>query len=1238
MPNVYRCFTEKMPQFAVASLQLLAQLRAEQGIKTLRGVRILCRYDAEGFDDSTYALAREGVFSEPACDIVYDEILPVPDGWTALCVESLPGQFDIRADSCEQSIAMITQELRPTVRAATVYLLDGELSAGDIAKIKDALINPVECREAAWDKPLTLIDNFPQAPDVPVLSGFISGEKLKHWKQVYNLAMDDDDLECLRAYFEREGRDPTETELRVIDTYWSDHCRHTTFLTELVPQGIEYQPAQASFDEYLSARRELYGDKAASRPVTLMDVATCAAKILKKRGILQNLDESEEVNACSVRITADVNGSPEPWLLMFKNETHNHPTEIEPFGGAATCLGGAIRDPLSGRAYVYQAMRVSGAADPRTPIEKTLPNKLPQRTICRKAAAGYSSYGNQIGLTTGLVSELYHPGYAAKRMEAGAIVAAAPESYVRRVKPAHGDVIVLLGGATGRDGCGGATGSSKSHSSESLTACGAEVQKGNAPEERKMQRLFRNPEATRLIKRCNDFGAGGVSVAVGELADGLDIRLDSIPKKYEGLSGTELAISESQERMAIVLNAADVDRFAALAMDENLAATPIATVTESPRMVMHWRGKVICDISREFLNSNGAKKRTAVMVPVHPDACSDIATDASGPEQRVKAVLGDLNVALQKGLGTRFDGSIGRSTVLMPFGGKNQLTPIQVMAAKLPVLDGETTTASVMTYGFDPFFSSNNPYLGAQAACLSSLAKLAAAGCDTTKAYFSFQEFFEKPGHDAKRIGKPFAALLGAFSAQIGMGVGAVGGKDSMSGTFNDIDVPPTLVSFAIAVQDAAKVLSPEFKDAGCDVWYFPAWTARMPDFAAIRRMYGDFLALCGQDKVRAAWAVSSGGLIEAVAKMAIGNDIGFELNGAFPFEAMFKLDHGGIVAQLSPGQQPGFGIKIGRTTSEAKLSLGKTVFALSDIKAMLTEPLEEIYPTTAETENTAPPRISYAGAPLKRASAATPRPVAIIPVFPGTNCEYDTKRAIDLAGGEGRIVLVRNLTPELLKQSVLQLEAELRKAQMLIIPGGFSGGDEPDGSGKFIQALLRNPRLTDAVHELLYQNDGLALGICNGFQALVKLGLLPFGHIQKLDAACPTLTFNRIGRHQSIYAHTRVASAKSPWLAKTAVGDVYNTVFSHGEGRFVADAETLARLEQNGQIALQYCDAAGTVSNAIDCNINGSVWAIESLCSPDGRILGKMGHCERVGGNVAVNIPGNKYLPLFEGGVQYFK
>lgn len=1232
--HVYRCFVEKRPGFDVQAKELLKRLREEEGISSLSNVRILCRYDVQGIDDFVYRQAREGVFSEPSCDNVYDEVFAVPAGYKALCIEALPGQFDMRADSCAQCIAMITQKDRPKVKSATLILFQGELSDEDMKKISKSMINPVETRQANMEKPEDITDIYPRPEDVPVLTGFTASTDLQVYIDDYGLAMDIADITMLQEYFRTEGRDPSETELRVIDTYWSDHCRHTTFFTRLDNIDIQDPAVKMAYDEYLSIRKELYGDT--DRPITLMDLATCGAKALEKRGIMTGVEKSGEINACSVHITVETDKGQEPWLLMFKNETHNHPTEIEPFGGAATCLGGAIRDPLSGRAYVYQAMRVTGAADPRTPIDKTLPGKLPQRVICRKAAAGYSSYGNQVGVSTGLVSEIYHPGYAAKRMETGAVVGAVREKDVVRLEPVPGDLVILLGGRTGRDGCGGATGSSKSHSDESLETCGAEVQKGNAPEERKIQRLFRNPEVTRLIKRCNDFGAGGVSVAVGELADGLDVNLDLVPKKYEGLSGTEIAISESQERMAVVIAPADEKLFMARAETENLEATVIARVTQEPRFRMSWRGAVICDISREFLNSNGAAKTCDISVPVK-NAVSYKVPMAGTVEETCLHTLSELNVGLQKGLWSLFDNSVGAGTVLMPYGGKNQVTPVQAMAAKIPVESGESYTASVMSYGFDPYLMEANPYLGAQASCISAAAKLAATGCDIRRAYYSFQEFFEKPGGKAERMGKPFAALLGALKAQTGLGIGAIGGKDSMSGTFNDLDVPPTLIAFAVSSMPSGQVLSPEFKQPGCNVYYLPCPVTEKGeiDFPAAKEKYVKLFEYAENDLIGGAWAVTSGGVIEGLAKMAIGNDIGFDLTA----EESVLLDKnpGGLLVHAAPGVELDIGEKIGSTTSEPALKLKSCSFTTERLRTILKTALEDIYPTDTGLTKSPPPQVNYDKRNVMKPKTAVARPLAIIPAFPGTNSEYDTKRALERAGGKAEIIVVKNLTPKMLKETIDYISGRLSQAQMLIFPGGFSSGDEPDGSGKFIQAMFRSPQLKEAVHEMLYGRDGLAMGICNGFQALIKTGLVPYGWIQRMDEDSPTLTFNEIGRHQSAYANVRVSSVNSPWLSKCQPGEVYQTVYSHGEGRFVCKDELLSELESKGQLALQYCDENGRASNHIEHNLNGSAWAVEGITSPDGRILGKMGHIERWSVDVARNIPGNRLMPLFEGGVAYF-
>ena len=1230
MGNVFRCFVEKKSGYDVEAEGLFHELRHTLGLTGLTGVRVLRRYDVEGVDEAVYAAARTTILSEPQVDKLWDEKMPAPRGeHTLLAVEALPGQYDQRADSCAQCIQMMTGGERPAVRAATVYVLQGTLTPEELDKARGYLINPVESREAALDKPETLRQSYHVPEDVPVLDGFahMSEEELRQVLDTYGLAMDLADLKFFQQYmFEEELRDPTLTELRVVDTYWSDHCRHTTFSTHLDGADIADGQVKAAYDRYLAARVEVYGEeRAAQRPQTLMDIATIGAKTLKKRGLLPELDESEEINACSIHVPAKVDGKKQDWLLMFKNETHNHPTEIEPFGGAATCIGGCIRDPLSGRVYVHQAMRLTGCGDPRTPVEQTLAGKLPQRKIAQTAAAGYSSYGNQIGLATGHVAELYHEGYIAKHLECGAVVGAAPAANVRRERPAPGDVVILLGGRTGRDGIGGATGSSKSHNLKSLDTMASEVQKGNAPEERKLQRLFRDGNVTRLIKRCNDFGAGGVSVAIGELADGLSIDLDAVRKKYDGLDGTELAISESQERMAVVVGPEDVDAFLAAAQRENLEAYPVATVTQEPRMVMTWRGQVVADLSRAFLNTNGAVKHASVSVPARPDGV------AQPKAPTLREMAASLKSASRRGLTERFDGSIGAGSVLMPFGGKSQRTPAQAMAALFPVLPGqETDQASVMAWGCDPDQLSADPYSGAHSAVYTSVAKLVAAGADYKTAYLTLQEFFEKLRTDPERWGKPFAALLGALDAQLELGAAAIGGKDSMSGSFLDLDVPPTVISFAIAPVKAGEVLSPEFKEAGHPVYLFHG---EGPE--GQKAAWEEFHALHKAGKVKAAWAVENGAA-EAVMNMAFGNGIGFAADPKA--EAPWYASRpGDLVAELTEDVKLSHGEKLGITTAEPVVAIGRDSAPIDELLSLSEGVLEDVYPTRAGASG-AVKAISWD----KRSPAVRKRRVAhpkvVIPVFPGTNCEYDSARACLRAGLEPEILVVRNLTAADLEESALALEKAIRKAQILSLPGGFSGGDEPDGSAKFICSFLRNPRLTDAVHDLLKKRDGLMLGICNGFQALIKLGLVPYGEIRDMDDKCPTLTYNTIGRHQSRYVTTRVASVQSPWMLKSSVGDLHTIPVSHGEGRFVAPRAEVKRLIAAGQIATQYVGADGKPSMDIDANPNGSLEAIEGIFSPDGRVFGKMGHSERRGPYVGVNIPGDKHQPLFESGAEYFR
>ena len=1228
---VYRVYVEKKAGQTHEADGLLKQVRDFLQIDGLESVRVLNRYDAEDIEKELFDYAVNTVFSEPQVDNVTYEL---PEGQIVFAVEPLPGQYDQRADSAAQCIQIISQGNRPTIRTAKVYVLSGDLSADNVAAIKAYVINAVESREASLETPETLAVEYAIPEKVATVDGFVSMDEkaLEELLDKLGLAMDLDDFKFLQNYFAKEeGRDPTITEIRVVDTYWSDHCRHTTFSTHLDDVKIHDPAVAAAYKRYLAARVEVYGEeKAAARPQTLMDIATIGAKTLKKRGLLPELDESEEINACSIHVTATVNGEDQDWLLMFKNETHNHPTEIEPFGGAATCIGGCIRDPLSGRAYVHQAMRVTGAGDPRKSLKETLPGKLPQRKLCQTAAAGYSSYGNQIGLATGHVAELYHEGYVAKRLECGAVVAAAPAYNVRRERPAPGDVIVLLGGRTGRDGIGGATGSSKSHNMKSLTTMASEVQKGNAPEERKIQRLFRNPDVTRLIKRCNDFGAGGVSVAIGELADGLQIDLDAVRKKYDGLDGTELAISESQERMAVVVAAEDADAFIAYAQKENLEAYRVAVVTEEARMVMRWKGNVIADLSREFLNTNGAVKHADVLV--NEKDLSPLSKPLFGS---LKEMASSLKTASQRGLVERFDATIGAGSVLMPYGGKTQSTPAQAMAAQLPVLPGQfTEQGSLFAWGCDPDCLSVDPYTGAHAAIYSSVAKLVAAGADYKKVYLTLQEFFERLRTEPDRWGKPFAALLGALDAQLELGAAAIGGKDSMSGTFLDKDVPPTLISFAIAPVDKADVLSPEFKAAGHPVYVF-APTDNTAE--AQKKAWEDFYALHKQGKVKAAWAIENG-LAEAIMKMSFGNRIGFASCKDIADQWHVASLWGFIVAELTEDVQVPGAMKIGETTVEEKIVLGNDSASIEELYALNCATLESVYPTkTVETDKKIT-AFAATGAFTAAPAVKVAKPKVLIPVFPGTNCEFDSARAVMAAGGEAEIAVIRNLTADDVAQSVEKVAGLIADSQMIFIPGGFSGGDEPDGSAKFITAFFRNPAIKEQVTKLLDDRGGLMCGICNGFQALIKLGLVPYGKIIDTDENCPTLTFNTIARHQSRIVHTRIASNKSPWLSLMNVGDIVNVPISHGEGRFFASEELALQLAANGQIATQYVDLNGEPTMDADFNPNGSLFAIEGITSPDGRVFGKMGHSERIGDGLYKNVPGNYDIRMFESAVKYFK
>jgi len=1222
---VRRIYVEKKSGLRHEAAGLLNELRSLLGISGLTDVRVINRYDAEGLEEEVFQRAVATVFSEPQVD---DTMTECPEGdYIVFAVESLPGQFDQRADSASQCIQLMTQGDRPAVRTAKVYLLSGDISTEELEKIKKYVINPVESREASLAPVDTLQIEYEIPTAVETVTGFIAMDEaaLVELLDRLGLAMDLDDLKFLQTYFkEDEQRDPTITEIRVVDTYWSDHCRHTTFSTHIDNVEIHDPAIAAAYERYLAARVEVYGEeKAAKRPQTLMDIATIGAKTLKKRGLLPELDESEEINACSIHVTATVDGEEQDWLLMFKNETHNHPTEIEPFGGAATCIGGCIRDPLSGRAYVHQAMRLTGGGDPRVAIKDTIPGKLPQRKIAQTAAAGYSSYGNQIGLATGHVAEVYHDGYIAKRLECGAVVAAAPAYNVRRECPLPGDVIVLLGGRTGRDGIGGATGSSKSHNLKSLTTMASEVQKGNAPEERKIQRLFRNSEVTRLIKRCNDFGAGGVSVAIGELADGLKINLDAVRKKYEGLDGTELAISESQERMAVVVAAEDVDKLIAAAEEENLEAYRVAVVTEEARMVMEWNGVTIANLSREFLNTNGAVKhaRVAVAEKDRQELAADKAVD-------LRTIAGSLKSASRRGLTERFDGSIGAGSILMPFGGKTQRTPAQAMAAMFPVLPGQTTDqASVMAWGFDPDQSTVDPYAGAYNAVFTSMAKLVAAGADQTKAYLTFQEFFERLRQEPARWGKPFSALLGALDAQLQLGAAAIGGKDSMSGTFLDMDVPPTLISFAIAPLKAAEVLSPEFKEAGHPVYLFEGETVEDS-----KNAWNAFYELHKAGKVKAAWAVENG-VAEAVMCMSFGNNIGFTAEAADIAWGAFKP--GAIVAELT--EEVDCAVKIGTTTEEAIVTIGSDSASVAELLALNEGVLEGVYPNRTKTDETPVPVLSAEAGVRVAPRIGVAKPKVLLPVFPGTNCEYDSARAAQKAGLDTEIIVINNQSAQGVADSVSRFAQAVRESQIIFVPGGFSGGDEPDGSGKFITAFFRNPEVREATMDLLKQRDGLMLGICNGFQALIKLGLVPYGEIIDTDETCPTLSYNVIGRHQSKIVRTRIASNNSPWLSKVSVGDIVNVPISHGEGRFLCDAELIKKLAANGQIATQYVDLNGVPTMDVDFNPNGSVWAVEGITSPDGRVLGKMGHSERIGEGLYRNVPGNYNLHLFEAAKDYY-
>ncbi|ERI05371.1 phosphoribosylformylglycinamidine synthase [Atopobium sp. oral taxon 810] len=1241
---VSRVFVEKKPGFDIEARQLAHELQEILGIAHLDNLRLFNRYDVEDIDTALFKQCIPTVFSEPQSDNVTSELPTLPKDAYVFATEFLPGQFDMRATSASECIQLISQGERPEVRSAKVYVLTGDLTDADVDAIKHYVINPVEAREASLEPRKTLKQHIVTPDAVEILDGFnaLGSDELAEFRTSHGLAMDQADIEFLQNYFRSEQRNPTITEVRVIDTYWSDHCRHTTFGTKLENISIDDEDVRAEYEHYLELRRELGREE---KPLCLMDIGTIGAMALVHRGILTRLDKSEEINACTVKCKVDVNGHDEDWLYLFKNETHNHPTEIEPFGGAATCIGGAIRDPLSGRSYVYQAMRVTGAGDPLVPVADTLEGKLPQRKLVTTAAAGYSSYGNQIGLATGQVSELYHPGYVAKRMEIGAVVAATPASHVRREVPAPGDQIVLLGGRTGRDGIGGATGSSKAHNVESLEKDGAEVQKGNAPIERKLQRLFRREDACKLIKRCNDFGAGGVSVAIGELADGLAVNLDAVPKKYEGLDGTELAISESQERMAVALDPADVDEFMGYAREENLEATVVAKVTAEPRLRMMWQGKTIVDVSREFLGSNGAPKHQDVHVEkqssYHPSWQGDSLSE------RLVSLVTDENIASNKGLSERFDSTIGAATVLMPFGGKTQLTPPMAMVAKLPV-DGETTTVSGMAWGFNPYLMEVNQFAGAYISVVESLSRLVAAGLNRQDTYLTFQEYFERLRDVPERWGKPLAALLGALKAQVELEVGAIGGKDSMSGSFENLDVPPTLVSFATAVGSIDRITSPELKHAGSELWLIkPNYLSDgiMPEAKSLLATLDYIQKLIGDKAVSAAATPGYGCLAEALFKMCVGNQIGLTLDETISSDSLFELAYGSFVLELAEGAclpelpENVNAIRLGVSSADYLLSCEDEQIDLSGLQEAWESHMEPVFPYRGAGEQVETISFDIAN---KNISRPTPKlklakPRVIIPVFPGNNCEYDSAYAFERAGAEVSTLIINNLTPQAVSESTAELVRQIKASQIIMIPGGFSGGDEPDGSAKFITAFFRAPEVTEAVRDLLQARDGLMLGICNGFQALVKLGLVPYGDIRPMDESCPTLTFNNIGRHQSRLVRTRVASNLSPWLSRCGVGDIHTIAISHGEGRFVANDELLTQMIASGQIATQYVDEQGTPSMSLNVNPNGSVMAIEGITSPDGRIFGKMGHTERWTAGNFQNVPGNHFQPIFEGGVEYF-
>ena len=1250
--GVKRVYVEKKPEFAVQAKELRHEVKSYLGIKTVKNVRVLIRYDVENLSDATFERACNGVFAEPPVDVLYREDFPREESDHIFSVEFLPGQFDQRADSAVQCVQFIKEDELPVIKTATTYVIEGEISEEEMEAIKAHCINPVDSRETGLEKPETLVTKFEEPADVKIFDGFkdMPEAELKELYSSLGLAMTFKDFQHIQNYFKgEEHRDPSMTEIRVLDTYWSDHCRHTTFSTELTEvsfgDGDYRKPMEDTYKEYLQTHSEIFKGRE-DKFVCLMDLALMAMRKLKKEGKLQDQEESDEINACSIVVPVEVDGVEEEWLVNFKNETHNHPTEIEPFGGAATCLGGAIRDPLSGRTYVYQAMRVTGAADPTVSVKETMKGKLPQKKLVRSAAHGYSSYGNQIGLATGLVKEIYHPDYVAKRMEIGAVMGAAPRRAVIRENSDPGDIIILLGGRTGRDGCGGATGSSKVHTEESIETCGAEVQKGNAPTERKIQRMFRREEVSKLIKKCNDFGAGGVSVAIGELADGLQINLDKVPKKYAGLDGTEIAISESQERMAVVVDPKDVDEFLGYAKEENLEAVKVAVVTEDPRLVLSWRGKEIVNISRAFLNTNGAHQETTVKVdiPSREDTILKKQVEVGDVKEKWLGTLKDLNVCSQKGLVEMFDGSIGAGSVFMPHGGKYQMTETQSMVAKLPVMHGKCDTVTMMSYGFDPYLSSWSPYHGAVYAVTESMAKIVACGGDYSKIRFTFQEYFRRMTEDPERWSQPFAALLGAYKAQIAYGLPSIGGKDSMSGTFEHIDVPPTLVSFAVDIAKEGDIITPELKKAGNKlVWMkIEKDEYELPVYEQVMDQYGKFADDIHNGKIVSAYALDRHGVIAAVSKMAFGNGMGVKIEHSMDARELFAPAFGDIVAEVPADKVGELSISytvIGEVTDDAKFAFGDTEITLKEAEDAWTGTLEQVFRTVsdeASDEKVESPL--YDTKDIVICGHKIAQPTVFIPVFPGTNCEYDSAKAFERAGAKVITKVFRNMDAADIVDSVNTFEKEIAKSQIIMFPGGFSAGDEPDGSAKFFATAFQNAKLKEAVEKLLNERDGLVLGICNGFQTLVKLGLIPYGEVVGQTPDSPTLTYNTIGRHISKMVYTKVVTNKSPWLQGAELGGVYTNPASHGEGRFVASEEWLDKLFANGQVATQYCDLDGNVSMDEEWNVNGSYRAIEGITSPDGRVLGKMAHSERRADSVAINIYGEQDMKIFESGVKYFK